>query len=203
MISWHRDFIPSTATASLTLATELSDRFHPASLTSIGSVSTSSRDGEGGASRFGVRRPGSTALTTPAAACTGRINVEAIAAIGERGVLGRPGVPFDLDAVFLTPVPGVAAVEPPAKTPSFIQAPGFPSFFAAISFSARANLSSSDCCARSPNRPTCFHTTAPLVLYAVTRHFNAAVLMDMSRASASFATSASALFPPLSTTSAP
>mmetsp|Transcript_13683 Transcript_13683/g.57911 ORF Transcript_13683/g.57911 Transcript_13683/m.57911 type:complete len:290 (+) Transcript_13683:1057-1926(+) len=185
MTSWHSDFIPSTATASLTLATVSSDRVQPARRTSIGggssrsggSSSSSSRSSSGaGPGVACCRRPGSTDDTVETMACTGRNTADAIAAIGEP--LG-----------FSTPL---------------VHPPGRPSFLLSISLAAFANFSSSASRSESLNLPRCLHASSPPTLYAVTRHASAALLMPTSLAwSASLATSARALLPARSTTSRP
>mmetsp|Transcript_8111 Transcript_8111/g.32783 ORF Transcript_8111/g.32783 Transcript_8111/m.32783 type:complete len:264 (-) Transcript_8111:4116-4907(-) len=183
MTSWHSDFIPSTATASLTFATESSDRVQPARRTSTGGGSSrsggSSSSGAGSGAGPDVAcclRPGSTDDTVDTTACTGRNTADAIAAIGEP--LG-----------FSTPL---------------VQPPGRPSFLLSISLAAFANFSSSASRSESLSLPRCLHASSPPTLYAVTRHASAALLMPTSLAwSASLATSARALLPARSTTSRP
>ena len=196
MTSWHRDFMPSTATASLTLVTESNDRVHPAIRTSTGGISSVSGSGAAGPGEARSLRPGSTDDTVDTIACTGRNTADAIAAIGDE-------LPFS-NAIDLDTDGTAAAAAPPTRTPPLVHAPGAPSFFRSISLAAFANLSSSASRSESLMRPRCLHASSPPTLYAVVRHAKAAFLAPTSRApSASLATSASALFPARSTTSRP
>ena len=104
--------------------------------------------------------------TAAAAAAMGDPTAEAVAA-------RRPGAAMDRDVDAPTSAAGTGTaptaacampVPLPTRRPSLSHAPGLPSFFRSISFSALANLSSSASRICPPTRPMYFHASSPPTL---------------------------------------
>mmetsp|Transcript_5001 Transcript_5001/g.18658 ORF Transcript_5001/g.18658 Transcript_5001/m.18658 type:complete len:366 (-) Transcript_5001:3711-4808(-) len=223
--------MPSTAFASLPVATVSSARRQPDNLCStdteddaeaeVSSGYASSNAGR--ASRvsvsFAVSRQ-SRRASDDTALPIGRSSALATAAMGDPNAVAvaarRPGVPPNFPGVSPTR-PGVETdfptsaeasgaaptAPPPTSAPARIHALGVPSFCRAISLDAFVNLSSSASLTSAPTRPMWRHASSPATLYATVKQFSAAARVGASLASASLAISTSALDPPLSTTSRP
>ena len=194
--SWHRHFMPSTAAASAPEATVSSARLQPARAAAAAGGPGASSQSIGAAPEGSPRSWARSRRTKEeTAAPNGRSTADATLAMGEPTVAAvaasLPGAAVNRDAA------------PPTGAPARTQAPGAPSPFPAISLAALANLSSSASRTSGPTRPTCRHASSPATLYAHVRQASAAARVGASRASASLATSAIALEPPLSTTSRP
>ena len=214
--SWHSCFMPSTATASVPVATVASALRQPCNRTSIISSSSSLHSTGCSSSQLSPARScRSLRAREDTALPMGLSNADATAAIGEPTAVAvaasLPGVATDRETDFpasaegrgTAPTAAALPAPPPTMTPPLDHAPGVPSFFFAISFAAFANLSSRASLTSGPTRPMCFHAPSPATLYEVVRQVSAAARVGASLASASFAISCSALEPPRSTTSKP